>query len=164
MRHAICFPPSKLGRIRELTEELTQEETELFLFFKLAPDLFCVADSSGYLRKINSAWQKTLGWSEEHLLSKQFLDFIHPDDVERTKLVMDHMSDQEVIRFHNRYKRSDGGYEVLEWNATKWTDDLTYAAARPVPNACLMCPDSEERFGNKLGCNHRSGAGKNGKK
>jgi PAS domain S-box-containing protein len=154
----LSFPPSKLGRLRELTEELTAEETELYLFFKLAPDLFCLADSSGYLRKVNAAWTKILGWTEEELLTHQFFDFIHPEDVARTKSVMSHMSDQEVIRFHNRYqKKNSQDYEVLEWSATRWTDGLTYAAARPVPPACLLCPESEERFGNILGRNHRTG-------
>lgn len=157
----IDFGPTSLGRIRQLTEELNEEETTLYLFFKLAPDLFCIADNTGYLRKVNQAWQMILGWSEEELLSVPFMKFVHPDDVSRTQDIMNHMAEQDIIRFHNRYRRKPGttnlteeksiagedDYVVLEWSATAWHNGLTYAAARQVPATCLTCPDAEERFG-----------------
>jgi len=152
------FLPSKLGRLRELTNELTHEETELYLFFKLSPDLFCLADANGYLRKINDAWYKVLGWTEDELMEHSFFEFIHPDDIQRTKEVMGHMTEQDVIRFHNRYrKKNSDDYVVLEWSATKWTDGLTYAAARPVPSECMMCPEADKRLKiMQLGRNHRT--------
>jgi PAS domain S-box-containing protein len=157
----IDFGPTQLGRIRELTENLNEDEITLFLFFKLAPDLFCIADSTGYLRKVNQAWQMMLGWSEEDLLAVPFVKFIHPEDVDRTVDIMSHMAENDVIRFHNRYRRKpgtvnlieeksvagDNDYVVLEWSATAWHNGLTYAAARQVPASCLRCPDAEERFG-----------------
>ena len=157
----IEFAPTNMGRIRELTEELTEDQTTLHLFFKLTPDLFCIADNTGYLQKINQAWTMTLGWSEEELLSIPFTEFIHPEDIERTKDILYHMSHNNIIRFHNRYRRKPGttnsigeksiagnnDYIVLEWNATAWSNGLTYAAARQVPTICLKCPDAEERFG-----------------
>lgn len=141
------LPPSNLGRLRSLTEELTSEETELFLFFKLSPDMFCLADNDGYLQKINDAWTRILGWTQDELLSRPFTDFIHLDDVDKTLQIMSRMHKQDVIRFHNRYKTTDNEYKVLEWSATKWTDGLTYAVARPVPSECMKCPESQKRFG-----------------
>lgn len=153
------FEPSLCGRIRKLTEKLAEEETTLYLFFTLSPDMFCIADSNGYLRKVNAAWTKELGWTKEELLSVPFLELIHPDDVENTKHILEHMEEQDVIRFHNRYrKKGTGEYVVLEWCATAWTNGFTYATARPVPERCLVCPESEER----LGWNPRAGGIKNG--
>ena len=35
--------------------------------------------------KVNPAWEETLGLTEETLLSRPFLDFVHPDDRTRTE-------------------------------------------------------------------------------
>lgn len=148
MKTEIQFMPSQLDKLRVLTEELTEEDTKLQLFFTLSPDMFCIADRQGDLITVNDAWTRILGWSEEELMSHTLLDLVHPDDIARTKAIMAHMSDHDIIRFHNRYKMKDkNDYVVLEWSATKWTDGLTYAAARPVPEECMKCPDSEKRFG-----------------
>lgn len=159
----IDFGPTKLGRIRQLTEELNAEELAIHLFFKLAPDLFCIADETGYFRTVNNAWKLMLGWTDEELLSRPILEFIHPDDVELTRDIMTRMENQDIIRFHNRIRRKIGSinrindpeglpageeeYVVLEWSATAWHNQLTYAVARQVPVSCLLCPDAQERFG-----------------
>lgn len=173
----IDFGPTKLGRIRQLTEVLNSDELAIHLFFNLAPDLFSIADNSGFLRKINHAWKLMLGWSEEELLSKSLIYLLHEEDVTQTKQIMEKMDNQDIIRFHNRIRRKPGSinkindplgepageddYIVLEWSATAWHNDLTYAVARQVPVSCLLCPDAQERFGwlhrsNKINGSKRS--------
>lgn len=156
----IEFSPTNIVRIRELTNGLNDDQIALSIFFKLIPDLFCIADKTGYLKRTNPAWYKTLGWLDNELLAIPFLKFVHPDDIERTENVMRSMVDSDVVRFHNRYRRKPGSvnltegksvagdndYVVLEWNATAWHDGLTYAVARQVPVTCLKCPDAEDRF------------------
>lgn len=162
MTKAIDFGPTKLGRLRQLTEMLDVDESATNLFFKLAPDLFCIADHDCYLRKINQAWTQMLGWHEEELLSRPFTDFLHREDVGPTLEIMASLEDQDVIRFHNRFARKPGTvnqmnypngqpageaeFVVLEWNATVWNGDMTYAVARQVPTSCLLCPDAQDRF------------------
>ena len=46
--------------------------------------MICVLDFSGYFKRLNPAWEKTLGFTVEELLSKPFIEFVHPDDRERT--------------------------------------------------------------------------------
>lgn len=134
MTVTLQFKPSHLGRIRQLTEELTDEGKELHLFFKLSPDMFCIADKHGYFCKVNAAWTKILGWTEKELLEIPFIQLVHPNDVNNTKHILEHMEEQEVIRFHNRYRRKGSNeYVVLEWSATAWIDGFIYATARQVP-------------------------------
>jgi hypothetical protein len=45
--------------------------------------LACIVSNDGYSKKINPAWETTLGYTREEVLSTM-LDFIHPDDLERT--------------------------------------------------------------------------------
>ena len=52
---------------------------ELFSLFNLTIDMLCVADINGCFRSINNAWETILGYKEEELLSRPYLDFVHPD-------------------------------------------------------------------------------------
>ena len=49
-------------------------------FFDFARDLFCVAGLDGYFKLVNASWERVLGYSREELMSRAFLDFVHPDD------------------------------------------------------------------------------------
>ena len=52
---------------------------------ELTRDLFCTANLDGYLVELHGPWTKTLGWTEAELRSKPFVEFVHPDDRERTR-------------------------------------------------------------------------------
>ena len=54
-------------------------------FFEYSTEMLCVADKRGYFTRLNQAWTKTLGWSIDELMSRPYLDFIHPDDLEATR-------------------------------------------------------------------------------
>lgn len=53
-------------------------------FFELSQDLICTAGFDGYFKYLNPAWEELLGYSEKELLSKPFLNFIHPDDHQKS--------------------------------------------------------------------------------
>src|SRR5439155_6514373 len=107
---------------------------ELERFFDLSLDLFCIRGYDGYFRQVNSAWEKTLGYSKEELLSRPFTDFIHPDDVEPTrKKVKELTQGTNTIAFDNRYRTKNGDYRWLRWTSTAVLDEqLIYSAARDI--------------------------------
>ena len=86
-------------------------------FFDFARDLFCVAGLDGYFKLVNASWERVLGYSREELMSRAFLDFVHPDDVEDA---IDGLSalatGEDVIEFESRLICADGSVRRFEWN------------------------------------------------
>src|SRR4051812_33756059 len=103
-------------------------------FFDISIDLLCIAQFSGYFKRLNPAWERTLGFSREELQSKPMFDFVHPDDRERT---LDQnrkvRSGGQAILFQNRYVCKDGSYRWLLWNATADVErQVIYSVARDI--------------------------------
>ena len=78
--------------------ERKRAEEELDRFFTLSPDLLCIANFDGYFLRLNPAWERVLGVAREALLSKPWLDFVHPDDREATIAVATLLRDRRSSR------------------------------------------------------------------
>ena len=118
---------------RKLAELGLQEKTEeLDRFFNLSLDLLCIADTGGFFRRLNKAWEDTLGFTLDELIGNSFLDLVHPDDVESTLTAISELSSQKpVINFVNRYRCKDGSYKWIEWRSVP-VGNMVYAAARDI--------------------------------
>jgi PAS domain S-box-containing protein len=87
--------------------------------FDIERDLLCTADASGHFLTLNAAWERVLGWSREELMQRPLIEFVHPDDVERTveeasRIVQ---PDSHIVNFENRFRTKDGGWRWLRWSA-----------------------------------------------
>jgi len=119
---------------------------ELDQFFSVTLDLLCVANKDGYFLRLNPSWERTLGHTREELMAKRFFDFVHPEDLEKTRQVVSTLaSQQKLISFENRYRCRDGTYRWLEWTATP-AGDRIYAAARDVTKRKLAEQTVQERL------------------
>lgn len=103
-------------------------------FFAASIDLLCFVDFNGHFKRVNPAWERTLGFTAEELTSRPFIEFVHPEDRERTvaqnALVR---AGGNAIAFENRYRCKDGSYRWLLWNATSDASVSTiYSVARDV--------------------------------
>ena len=118
-----------------LSDEVRQRTAERDALWKATPDLLCVATREGRFTAVNPAWADVLGWSEAELKSHPFAQFIHPDDVAMTTEAMSRLGEGEpVFDFTNRYRRKDGEYRWLNWNAVP-REELIYAVVRDVTDA-----------------------------
>jgi PAS domain S-box-containing protein len=129
--------------------ELRQKSEECDTYFRKSLDLLCVADNSGYFRRLNPAWEEVLGFPLHELLGRKFIDLVHPDDREATMGAMSDLAHQRQVKdFTNRYRVRDGSYRWLEWRAAP-AGDLVFAVARDVTDRILaqerLCR-SEERY------------------
>jgi PAS domain S-box-containing protein len=119
--------------LRVIRERRAAEE-ELDQFFTLSLDMLCISDFDGKFKRVNPAWQHVLGIPTKDLLSKPYIDFVHPDDVEATMREAKRIDEgATAISFENRYRCADGSYKWLLWNATpNMQQKLTYAVARDI--------------------------------
>ena len=94
-------------RTEEAEHEGLVKIEELEQFFSLTQDLVCIIERPNKLRRVNRAFELTLGYSADDLTSVPFLDFIHPDDVEETKnIIAGVFAGQATIGYCNRYRMS----------------------------------------------------------
>jgi PAS domain S-box-containing protein len=112
------------------------EEDELKEIFSMSLDMICIADlHSNNLIKVNPAFLETLGYIENELLSKSFMDFIHPDDLEPTRVLIGEtlLLGVNVLNFENRYRCRDGTYIWLNWSVhPNLEKGVAYAIARDI--------------------------------
>lgn len=142
-----------LGIAHDITErKRTETEKEQFYkFFQTSSDLMVIADPNGAFIKTNPACTETLGYSETELIAKPFIEFIHPEDKQRT---LDEMAMQLQrgfsLNFENRYICKDGSLRWLSWRATYNKEEgNTYATARDITEkkmADLQLQEKEERI------------------
>jgi PAS domain S-box-containing protein len=109
-------------------------QEELDRFFTLSLDMLCIAGFDGYFKRVNPAWRRVLGYTEEELLSQPYVNFVYPDDRESTVAVakeLDH--GQELLYFENRYLHKDGTLRWLLWTSTPYPEkQMIYGAARDI--------------------------------
>jgi len=123
--------PASLVLVNDITERL-RAERQIDRFFDLSLDLLCIAGFDGYFKRVNPEWEKVMGYTQEELLSRPYIELIHPDDVEGTRAVAARIAQgHSVISFENRYRAKDGSYRWLVWNAAPVPGEpIIYAAAR----------------------------------
>ncbi|MEB3212598.1 MAG: PAS domain S-box protein, partial [Leptolyngbyaceae bacterium] len=127
-----------LGTYQDITDRrneqvaLQQRTAELDRFFSLALELLCIATLEGRFIRLNHQWEKVLDYPLWDLEGAEFIDFVHPEDVEMTLQAMQRLEQgEEIMGFTNRYRCRDGSYRWIEWTSTP-SNGLIYAAARDI--------------------------------
>ena len=115
-------------------------------FFDVAIDMLCLLGFDGYFRRLNPAWEKTLGFTREELMSRPFLEFVHPDDRERTLQQNAAVrGGGQALSFENRYVCKDGSFRWLRWNAAPdAARQGIYSVARDVTESKRAAEEREE--------------------
>jgi PAS domain S-box-containing protein len=100
-----------LGKKELETEKLEQ-------LFSMSIDVILIAGTDGYLKKINPAFSQILGFSETELLSRPFIEFMHPDDIPGSLKEIERLATGiKTIGFENRFRTKDGNYRLFSWVA-----------------------------------------------
>lgn len=121
-------------------------------FFELSLDMLCVLGFDGYFKRLNHAWERTLGFTIAELTSRPFYEFVHPDDRARTlNQNGDVRGGGRALGFENRYLCKDGSFRWLRWNARPdYPQRLIYSVARDITEA-KAAEAERERLVTELG-------------
>jgi PAS domain S-box-containing protein len=103
-------------------------------WYRVSLDLACQTDVEGRYRRVNPAFERVLGYEPAAMLGKPLAHFVHPDDLNETKMRLGKAwGSEEPVRFENRYRHQDGTYRWLQWDVHAYADrGFLYAAARDV--------------------------------
>jgi PAS domain S-box-containing protein len=114
--------------------ERKRAEAELETLFETSPDMLCIAGVDGRFKRLNPAWEKTLGFTTAELMSRPYVEFVHPDDRHVTTAEAGALATGAgSVSFENRYVCKDGSYRWLSWRSTPVPGEgLVYAVARDV--------------------------------
>lgn len=110
------FPPTLQISEKPQVEIVTHYNIDPF--FESSSDFLCIAGYDGFFRKVNPAFLKLLGYTEEELFSRQINDYIHPEDRNITSGHRDYLKkDVPLLYFENRYLTKSGEIVWLTWTS-----------------------------------------------
>jgi len=93
-------------------------EFDFDVFFNLSTELLCVVGFDGCFKKVNPAFQKVLGYTEQELIEKPLSNFIHINDKESTHKIRENLKKGNSLNnFENRYLSKTGEELWLSWTS-----------------------------------------------
>ena len=113
--------------VKEDISDLKRSEEERERFFSLSLDLQGIAGFDGYLKRVNPAFQATLGLTPEELLARPFLEFIYPDDRAATLASVELLTTGRTqMDIQLRCLCKDGSYRWIAWTAVPILEDEVF--------------------------------------
>lgn len=145
---AIVESEINLVAAAQLRESAFRAQELLRNFFTLSLDMLCIANFEGYFKRLNPAWSTTLGYDPEELYDKPFVEFVHPDDRDKTVRETERLRHGGVtVAFENRYRCRDGSYKNLLWSsASDLQERLFYAVARDITHIRRVEEDLRQAY------------------
>lgn len=112
-----------------------RKEIELEQFFQHSNDLLCIIDYNFIIRRVNKAFTRILGYSEDELLGKMATDYVHPEDIFTLEKEFESLINNNVPidTYINRFRCKDGSYKWIEWNNIPVTyERVFYSVGRDI--------------------------------
>lgn len=137
-----------IGTETDIDIQKNESENLLNSFFMTSPDLLCIANTDGFLVKVNPSFVRVLGYTEEELLAKTFIEFIHPEDRNKTVNETQKIATEfeSTPLFTNRYVKKDGNIIWISWTAMPVPGGLIYATGRDITEIKLRNDAFKEKF------------------
>ncbi|MGY3549749.1 PAS domain S-box-containing protein [Bradyrhizobium sp. USDA 4472] len=109
---------------KQSREKLRREIEERQRIFETSQDLILVTDGFGNFIQVSPSVKEILGFTPEDMIGHSATEFIHPDDLERTREEMRAARRGHIKRsFEARYYHYDGHEVTLNWMGT-WSEPV----------------------------------------
>ena len=106
---------------RDISEQKAAERrlAESARHFELINDLVATCGFDGYFKRLNDAWEPTLGWTPQQLFAEPFIEIVHPEDREAVEREVARLAQGETTaEFKLRARTGDGRWLWTEWSAS----------------------------------------------
>lgn len=128
-----------IGAMTDFTEKKQAEDNlrhaleELSRVYVQSTDMIGIVTTTHFAR-VNPAFERILGYSEQEILALPFVDLLHPDDIKATMIEVERLTRESrpAIEFENRYRCKDGSYRWIEWNSTPYVNGASYVIGRDI--------------------------------
>lgn len=121
-----------LALTASLEQQVAQRTAERDRVWRHSRDLLAVVGADGIFRAVNPAWTALLGHEAHELVGHSFLEFIWPDDAQRTQAGLNAAAAHaDLSGFENRYRHKDGSPRWISWH-TAVEGQLVYAYGRDI--------------------------------
>ena len=122
------------GALAVTTERRRRAMREVERYFTLSPEMVILAGFDGYWKRVNPTVGAVLGYTEREALARPFMEFVHPDDRERTEEEARRVvGGAKALAFENRIVCKDGSYKWIEWTVTPVPEErVMYGIGRDV--------------------------------
>jgi two-component system cell cycle sensor histidine kinase/response regulator CckA len=98
-------------------------------FFDLSQDLLSVLDPDGQFVRVNTSFERELGWSREALAGRPFISLIHDNDAAATVAHLRSLTISAPRGFETLIRDAAGGYRRARWSGSK-PDAETFLVGR----------------------------------
>jgi PAS domain S-box-containing protein len=131
--HKRKLAEAELTRVnQELAEQAAARTRERNRLWEMSRDLFAIMGFDGYLKLVNPAWTRVLGYDEATLLASHFSALVHPEDHASIGNLVATLADGRAVEgFEDRILHADGRYRWISWTAVP-EGEVFYAVGRDV--------------------------------
>ncbi|HSG71876.1 MAG TPA: PAS domain S-box protein, partial [Planctomycetaceae bacterium] len=126
--------PKRMAGIAEDVTDRMHDEEEFHQLFDQSQSLLLIAGFDGFVKKVNPAFQQVTGYSKEKLLNVPFIEFVVPDDREKTLRELEQgLKRGYSHQFDVRILREDGTVRQLRVNSTtSWDRQRFYVVGEDI--------------------------------
>jgi PAS domain S-box-containing protein len=120
-----------ISQIKDITARKHAEAVNE-AFFRLPVALHFVCGVDGFFKRLSPSWTEILGYSTKALLTKPWLDFVHPEDRARADAEAERLlREGGTSIFEDRFQHADGTYRWMLWTcALSRETEMIYGVAR----------------------------------
>jgi PAS domain S-box-containing protein len=106
--------------LRDLNETLERRVIEAVAdrdrLWELSEDLLVVAGLDGRLQRVSPSWSRLLGHNPSWLLTRSYLDLVHPDDIPAVREHLERLrANGAPVRHESRLRRIDHSWRWVAW-------------------------------------------------
>jgi len=121
---------------RKAEQDLIESEEKFHTIFDMVLSLVCIIDlTTKKFLTINPSFKRILGYNELELCDRSFLDFVYPEDREKTLGMIEQQLKKgtEAIHVENRFRCKNGSYRDLSWDFRSLPNiNLSYGIANDI--------------------------------